>query len=1209
MSKIRNLIVLLSAALCAGAADIYTVTETITSGGIDLTALGPEYRQDAIAGRATGANEPIAITGRVVHASDLTPQNPFVVSNITSSSYFILKDAGLVGVTPVVTRGTATIYFSGTTLTNDSDAANGLYRSYADSQIDNLVVSGTTTPGMMYMTNGTFYVLKNTYIGRDGGVGTLYSTKRCLGRGNSGGANDKELPYLGQRNSANLYLGSASAKGKGFASGTLHVRNNVASTWNIYFGDANNDLPPDDGQEHYAGEVIVDGSSSYLVFLYGYVRGVTDSIIRFKGGNVRSYGWGTFLTFSANSSANLICQGEGGQPIDLLMNKFSSFFSWGSGSTGHLILRGASDVYLYGGDGQGQSKTYTLEGGGSYTDTAGGVVIDDPAHRVDWLQTGGLRFRNSGSKVAKILSSYFWPSNSWNGGVAIEYKSDFYVNLLGTSQACNSLMGGGQLTNGVLARTSTIYIGAHGNDCEFDATLKDGGAIDIVKRGAGTITLKKPIPYTFTLESGRALIPASSTCSTVGTLVTAAGTSIAIQGRTFAPPAGYDMNAADTATFSTVLGGTLEVGGDVDQTVDFSKITGNGILKKTGSGTTTLVNASSFVGEIVVEGGTLAFAASTGTNNFSTVTVAAGATLDLASGTRLNANALSVRGVAGATDSLYGAGGGDATALDGLTGTGVVYVVPASATWTGAVDDDPENLANWTGLASADALQTGLLTVNFSASDPSGAWNVARAYSFKGFVFAPDVQSFAFNKSGEAASLAIGASGISMPDNRSASSPLEFRTPLDFTAIHTTLDFGSNVVARFRAPLGGVPNSGQTVFKVGGGSVYLYSTNSTYDGSVVVSNGYVYAYGNEPFGPVDASGNSKVYVEGFNGARVYLSNMTSSKNFQLHNNATYRTALYSTAHTTNTITGNVRCGDVCKVDVTDGSVLYMDGGYGTASNPSAEYVNWSGNGLVVFRNKPLYCGSFEAAIRNLRLDCTGNVLTKIFAWSDNRLPTYDPYNGWSGTLTFGCDWALDRPAMGLFSQGIVDLNGTEQRIGSFRVMGSGKLRSLNGPGTLRLANTTATYDNVTPSTGDFVGAVNLIVEGQDTFTFGISNRVISATGNVEVASGTLKFCGTASWLGATNVTVSGGTLVVPHSQVFDRYSDLYLTAGALQLNEGVNQKVRYLYLEGSERHARNGRYGALGNTSVPAANRTARITGPGILNVLGEGSGTLLLFR
>ena len=54
-------------------------------------------------------------------------------------------------------------------------------------------------------------------------------------------------------------------------------------------------------------------------------------------------------------------------------------------------------------------------------------------------------------------------------------------------------------------------------------------------------------------------------------------------------------------------------------------------------------------------------------------------------------------------------------------------------------------------------MQTGLLTVNFSASDPSGAWNVAKGYSFRGFVFAPEVQAFSFNKSGNAASLTVGA--------------------------------------------------------------------------------------------------------------------------------------------------------------------------------------------------------------------------------------------------------------------------------------------------------------------------------------------------------------------------------------------------------------------------------------------------------------------
>ena len=131
MSRIQSRIVFLSTvcALCAGAADIYTVTTTIPSGGIDLTALGDGYRQDAIAGQAAGANLPIAVTGRVVHASGLSPANPFVVSNAVASSYFLLKDAGLVGEVPIRVAGAGTTYFPGTTLTNDSDAANGLFRA------------------------------------------------------------------------------------------------------------------------------------------------------------------------------------------------------------------------------------------------------------------------------------------------------------------------------------------------------------------------------------------------------------------------------------------------------------------------------------------------------------------------------------------------------------------------------------------------------------------------------------------------------------------------------------------------------------------------------------------------------------------------------------------------------------------------------------------------------------------------------------------------------------------------------------------------------------------------------------------------------------------------------------------------------------------------------------------------------------------------
>jgi autotransporter-associated beta strand protein len=1191
----------------AKADSIYTITESITSGGIDLTALGDGYRKDAIAGKAAGANLPIAITGRVVHASGLTPENPFVVSNITADSYFILKDADLVGKTPVEVRGTGTTYFPETTLTNDSVDANGLFRARSTAQIDNLYVSSKDKFAMMYMTNNTFYVRKNTYIGRDG-FGSLYTTVTSLGRGNN--SSNALTPWLGRREEASLYLGVSATQGM-VSQGKLHTKNVYVRAWNVYFGGTKTAKPVDAGDDFYAADVTLENSNGLLWMLCAHVNGSVDSIIRFRGGRMWSEGWGYYITFENNCSANLICQGEMGYPIDLAMTKYAPFVTWNSGATGHLIMRGDSDVYLYGGDGQGQSTTMTLEDGSKLPTTEGGVPFRDPDHRIDWMQTGDLQFRADNGLVARVFTSYFFPSNSWNGGVKVNTSSskpDFRVNLLGTSQACNSLFGGGKLTNGA-ARASSIYIGSHGNACQFDATLCGGGAINIVKRGTGAISLMKPIPYTFSLEQGSAVIPANSTFTTPGSLVTAAGTYIALQGSTFTPPADYDMNAATTATFVPSKGGVLVLGGDgADQTVDFSKISGAGVVRKIGANTVTLVNVSAFTGTFDVQGGTLALAASAGTANLSTVSVSAGATIDLASGVKINVETLSVRGVAGVPETSYGGAEG-ATAMDGVTGGGSIYVAPVSATWTGAVDDDPENLGNWTGLSSAAALTTGRLTVNFSSSDPTGAWNVSKPFSFKGLVFPSAVASFSFKKTGDLGRIAIGEGGVSIADDRTAATYLDFHTPVDFTANWSELTIGQNIAASFHAPLGGVANAGQSIVKQGTGTIYLYTTNSTYDGSLIASNGYVQAYGNEPFGPIDAAGTSRVYIEGYKTAKVYLNDVYTSKNFTLHSNADHRNTLYSSAGTTNTIAGNVTSRAVNRINVADNSVLYLDGGFGTLANRGDEYVNWSGSGIPVFRKKPFYAGSMEASIANMHFYCTGNLFNKIYAWSDNTKPTYDPYNCWNGNIKFGCDRAFDSTGNNVFIAGIMDLNGTDQRLGSFKTKGT--VKSIGKAGTLRLAcnSLTSDFNNVTPSTGDFVGSVNLIIEANNNFTFGITNRAISATGNVEVVRGTMKFCGTASWLNATNVTVSGGTLVVPHSKTLGRYSEVHLKAGCLQLADGVEQKVKFLYLNGSEEHVRVGVYGALDNESVPAAHRTARITGPGVINVMGEFAGAVLIFK
>jgi len=72
---------------------------------------------------------------------------------------------------------------------------------------------------------------------------------------------------------------------------------------------------------------------------------------------------------------------------------------------------------------------------------------------------------------------------------------------------------------------------------------------------------------------------------------------------------------------------------------------------------------------------------------------------------------------------------------------------------------------------------------------------------------------------------------------------------------------------------------------------------------------------------------------------------------------------------------------------------------------------------------------------------------------------------------------------------------------------------------------------------------------------------------------------------------------------------VFLKSGSMQLDAGVEQKVKFLYLDGSAKRARTGKYGALDNESVPAAHRTARITGSGVLNVMGECSGAVLFFK
>ena len=119
----------------------------------------------------------------------------------------------------------------------------------------------------------------------------------------------------------------------------------------------------------------------------------------------------------------------------------------------------------------------------------------------------------------------------------------------------------------------------------------------------------------------------------------------------------------------------------------------------------------------------------------------------------------------------------------------------------------------------------------------------------------------------------------------------------------------------------------------------------------------------------------------------------------------------------------------------------------------------------------------------------------------------------------------------------------------------------------------------------------------------------AATGTVTVAEGPFTLWQGTTWLGATNVVVSGGTFRLTEKNQLSPDADYHLAAGELQLDEGATQKARYLWLDDAETPIKQGVWGALDNTSVPAAHRTARITGAGTLLVRGDGMGLTLILR
>lgn len=230
----------------------------------------------------------------------------------------------------------------------------------------------------------------------------------------------------------------------------------------------------------------------------------------------------------------------------------------------------------------------------------------------------------------------------------------------------------------------------------------------------------------------------------------------------------------------------------------------------------------------------------------------------------------------------------------------------------------------------------------------------------------------------------------------------------------------------------------------------------------------------------------------------------------------------------------------------------------------------------------------------------------VFAVSSNNFLSIgydDNKRAWGNTdIRFGADMAFYYDSMPVYVQNmtLIDLAGTKQQFGTFKMFdiyqdGTHPVvsNSTVKAGTLCIAQTSSFTQQ-----GTFGGNLNVSFGGTAVTTLGLPS---TATGNLEVTGGTLAFTEDASWLGATNVTVSGSsaTLSVTHDGILSRKMTLNLDEGGrLDIASGLVQETDTLLVDGIRKP--NGRY--------TAASHPELVTGEGVLYV-NDGKGTLIIFK
>lgn len=138
------------------------------------------------------------------------------------------------------------------------------------------------------------------------------------------------------------------------------------------------------------------------------------------------------------------------------------------------------------------------------------------------------------------------------------------------------------------------------------------------------------------------------------------------------------------------------------------------------------------------------------------------------------------------------------------------------------------------------------------------------------------------------------------------------------------------------------------------------------------------------------------------------------------------------------------------------------------------------------------------------------------------------------------------------------------------------------------------------------GPLSLTKTGAKKFTLNGTNAF---TGTTTIEAGRLEANVLNSLGGTTNVTMKGGTLYLGASKALNESADVCFpadSAGVIELADGVEQPVQYLYINRSDNPCRSGTYGS--SQSAAANKDDVHFAGTGVL-VVRRGGGFVMFIR